>query len=317
MTIKFTKINNLKKNFRFSFIITIVLYFLIISILLLTSFSHQLYAQQISIGFYSDFLPFPYRTTFTSITNNSFYNAFIFLGLNILEKNLIGIQIERSTFNSFSPNSISFIYVFNKDFFSLHQIIKILLQDDITELFPYIECKTNFYFDFYPLLFFCFGFEYPLYIQAIFSSVIDIPMENTFEKLKAEIEFGFYFYQLSVGLDFFYDSKLYNFDIDQDPIKYDKLQTYDISLAIKYIPTFTLFGFILNLGYSYNDLTTQTPERFLHQYIYTKIKLMFKFSGFSIDPAFGYLIYSIVSDNITNVSKMIRLYYSISVSYSF
>lgn len=322
MIINFTKKYNFKTNSIFSFFKLSFLKFLIFNLLSLTIFfilffSPQIMAQQISVGFCSDFLPFSYSSTFNEIKNNIYYNAFVLLNLNISQSTSFGILIQRNTFNPFQPNSISFSLSFNKDFFTISDSLKVEISDDFSTIFPYFENLTSILLDFYPIFFFFISFKNPIYIQPLFSALIDIPKEETFENIRINLETGFYIYQMSIGLSFYYDKILYNFDIEQDPFVYDKLETYDIALVIKYVPTFTLFGFIVNIGYSYNDLLTQTPANYIHQFLYTKVKLIFTITSFKIEPSFGYLIYSVYSSNIASLNNMNRLYYSLTISYIF
>ncbi len=286
---------------------------MILTIFLITV-SYPIFGQQLSTGFISDFLPFSYSSSFNSITDNSYYLGFFLFSFNASKEITIGFLLERSTFNPFEPNSLSFVFIYNKDFLSITTSFKSLFQDSIDSLSPYFLIMTNIVLDFYPIFFISFEISNPLYLQNLFASLVNIPSSDTFEDISINGEFGFYLYQLSIGAIFTYETKLYNFDIANQPIAYDKLTSYDLAISIKYIPTFTVFGFCINIGYSYNDLLT-TSSHYIHQLIYTRLKLIFKFLNFQIETGFGYLIYSICSSNITDLTQMVRLNYSISLSY--
>lgn len=306
---------NLKliKRYKLIFILNI----LITLFFFLTIFSNIAYSQQINLGFDYGFLPFQYSNSFTSIKNNIYYSAFIFLELKLNENSFFSINYERSTFNIFQQNSLSFGFSYLKDFLFFNQNIKVNFSDDFKNLFPYFESQTSILLDFYPIFFFFIGLNNPLYIQPIFSSLVQLPKDDTFELFKLKSEIGFYIYQLSIGLFFEFDKILYNFDNSVNPVKYNRLLTYDLALMIKYVPTFTLFGFTFALGYSYNDLNTILNLHYIHQYLYAKAKLIFNIEHFKIEPSFGYILYSFYSSNINDISKMARLYAALSLIYIF
>ncbi|MFN3412388.1 MAG: hypothetical protein ACK4YF_09545, partial [Exilispira sp.] len=83
------------------------------------------------------------------------------------------------------------------------------------------------------------------------------------------------------------------------------------------LPTFTIFGFALKIGYSYNQLVTTDARSYLHQYIYAKARLVFNFSNIKIEPSAAFLIYSIVSSNITDLSSMNRFFFALTIGYLF
>lgn len=307
MKIKFTK------RYKIIFLLNI----LIISILFLTTFSNYIFAQQIAIGANYGFLPFGYSSSFTSIKNNTYYNAFLLFSFNLSQNFYLSFNIERNTYNFYQPNFFSIGLSYNKGFLTIDQRFKVEISDSFTNIFPYFENFTSILLDFYPLLFFFLSINNPIYIQPIFSSTVELPKSDTFEKYDINTEIGFYIYQLSIGLAFKYDSILYNFDTSSNPVEYNILTTYDLAFMIKYVPTITAFGFIIGLGYSFNDLKTVSSMHYIHQYIYAKANLIFTLDHFKIEPIFGFLIYSFYSDNITDISKMSRLYVGANLSYKF
>lgn len=293
------------------------LIFFFIFITFLTTFSSLSFAQQISIGFEYGFIPFPYSSSFTSIKNNTYYSAFLSFSFNISKNYSLSFLLERSTFNIMQPNSFSVSFSYFNNFLRFNEKIKVLFSDSISNFFPYFENYISALFDFYPVLFIFFSIKNPFYIQPIFSSIIDLPKSDTFENYDINSEFGFYIYQLSIGLSFEYSEIHYNFDSSNTPIVYNKIIDYDIALQAKYLPTFTLFGFALKLGYSYNQLITTNNSSYLHQYFYAKAGLVFNFSNIRIEPSAAFLIYSIVSSNITDLSSMYRFYFALSAVYLF
>jgi len=307
MKIKFTK--SYKIIFLFSILIT-CLFFLTIS-------PNIIFAQQITLSFDYDFLPFQYSNSFTSIKNNSFYNTFLSFSINLNQNLSLSFLLGRNTCNFKQPNFFSFGFSYIKDFLTFEQRFKVELSDSLNNIFPYFENFTSILLDFYPVLFFFLSISNPIYIQPIFSSIVELPESDTFEKYDINTEIGFYIYQLSIGLAFKYDSLLYNFDTTSTPFLYNKLITYDLALMIKYVPTITAFGFILALGYSYNDLKTVSSLHYLHQYIYSKAKFIFTLDHFKLEPAFGVLIYSFYSDNITDITQMSRIYFGLNLIYKF
>jgi hypothetical protein len=307
MKIKFTK--RYKKIFLLNILITCLFF--------LTIFPNIIFAQQITLGFDYGFLPFQYSNSFTSIKNNTFYNAILSFSINLNQNLSLSFFFERNTYNFKQPNSFSLGFSYIKDFLTFEERFKVEVSDSFDNIFTYFENFTSILLDFYPLLFFFLSINNPIYIQPIFSSLVELPKSDTFEKYDINTEIGFYIYQLSIGLAFKYDSILYNFDTTSTSINYSKLNTYDLALIIKYVPTITAFGFVLALGYSYNDLKTVSSLTYIHQYIYAKANLIFTLDHFKLEPAFGVLIYSFYSDNITDISEISRLYLGMNLSYKF
>lgn len=307
---------NFAKKYKFN-INFMLLKFLIFVILFLTIFGSTIFAQQIGFGFNYDFIPFQYTNISNSIKTNNFYDGFLFFIFKVSDNQSFGFLISRCTYNPNQPNSLSINFNYIGKFISISEYFKLMVSDSINNIFPYFENRFNILFDLYPIFYIDIDIQNPIYIQNIFYSLSKIPDTDTFEKYRFFIETGFYIYQMSIGLSFYYNILRYNFDIENEPITYNKLQTYDGALVVKYIPTFTLFGFEVNFGYSYNSLTTKDNTNYIHQYIYAKARLIFNLNHIKIEPNFGYLIYSIYSNNITDLSQLSRLSLGFSLSYIF
>jgi len=306
--IKFNKsdLTLIKNKVMINILKTLLSILLFLTILLI--FSPAIYAQQIYAGggYYYTPLNLLMQSSETTLSLNSYYEASIKCLIEIYKNWLFSFTLFRNTFDYLNPNALSLDLIYNSQIFNFTQSLILKNSDNFLSPFIFAQLQTNVKLDFYPKFFASISFSFPFYYQNFFSAIPAVPNDLTFEKKSFVAEAGLYIYQLCLGLSFQYENVIYNFDLASD-IVYNEYNLYNYIFFVRLIPTFTSFGFELKIGYKDASIVFADNTFIYHRFIYADCRLIFRIGIFTIEPSFGYILYSFFSPQITNFSSMVKL----------
>ncbi len=311
--IDLTSIKN-KISLRFLKNMVFVLLFLTIFI----NISPVIYGQQIYAGggYYYTPLNLLMQSSETTLSLNSYYEASIKALIEINKSWILGFSLFRNTFDYLNPNGLSLDLTYSSQIFNFTQSLILKNSDNFISPFIFAQLQTNIELDFYPEFFVSTSFSFPFYYQNFFSAIPAVPNDLTFEKKSLGAEAGLYIYQLCLGLSFHYENLIYNFDLTSD-IVYNEYNLYDYIFFVRLIPTFTAFGFELKIGYKDASILFSDDTLIYHRFIYADCRLIFRIGIFTIEPSFGYILYSFFSPQITNFSSLVKLNANLYLSVKF